>query len=114
MAKRNSDDARNHATSILSFSLKSNSEMGVLIGEILENAIIQHGDLLFNYHLNNEQMHEEIDAVIKLIKNVRSTIQDDNEMNIYKSLATLRMYVTQQQLEIFPAKYTLRPRRRFA
>ncbi len=111
ISKQNNDDAKRLATDILSVSLKCDSKTGVLIGEILENAIIQHSILTRSYNINREQLSEEINSFIKLIEDVRSAIQDYDEMNICNSLADLRMYVTRQQLEVFPTTYTEHPRR---
>ena len=111
LEKGNYDHSSDLATSIIEFSLMTDSEMGVFAGEVLEAVIMEYGLLLREYNISNSEKTTQNCEVLLLIDQIKSSISSDDDQSIYNALSKLRLYVTKQQ-KSFPLQYKHRNKRR--
>ena len=104
----NNSDAARFSADIIVISVTKDAKLGILTGEILESVIIQYGHLIRRYALNDKQIKNEENALLKLLTEVSSAISGGVKTEIQDSLSEIRAHVTREQLEGFPIKYAMR------
>ena len=95
------------SSGIIDFSLMTNSEMGVFIGEVLEAVLIEYTSLFNEHIIENDEERSQIDIILPLIDEINSSVSLNDDQMIYSALSKLRLYVTKQQ-KAFPLLYRQR------
>ena len=104
--------ASRQSADIITIALANNSKIGMLIGETIESSLIQYHGLIRAYNPEPDSIKTETAELLGCLADLKSKIDNGDELKIYQSLSELRMHVTYNQLVGFSAKYKLNPRRR--
>lgn len=89
---------------LIEFSLMTDSEMGIFIGEVLESGLAQYASLLRRHSIPNDEKTVHIDGMLLRISEISNSVSSDDDQAIYRALSKLRLHVTQQQKK-FPIQY---------
>ena len=84
---------------MIEFSLDRNSEMGVLIGEILEIVVVQYFALFDKYIAKNKDKALTISIISPIIYELSNSILLNDDELIFSSLKHLRWHATKNQYE---------------
>ena len=85
---------------MIEFSLDRNSEMGVLIGEILEIVVVQYFALFDKYIAKNKDKALTISIISPIIYELSNSILLNDDELIFSSLKHLRWHATKTNMSL--------------
>ncbi len=99
------------STDLITISVMSDFQDGILIGEVLEGIFDQIGQLFFTYRLSVEVQKAVREQICEQLALVGKSYKNGDKEKLYEALRNIRTEATQFQFKCFK---TIKPRPEFS